>query len=257
MPAPLQRGMPLIAATCVAASVVLCLPSAALAQQRSNVHAEQGRNLNDRVFGRGLPTRGEYSAGGHNFILDRSGARPLLRFERSNEIWALRPSPAPRGDVIYRNDAGEQMLRATRDGALTLYTDDQPGGAPASLVGSGQSVALPPISPMQLVTFLVRQSQVASQAAGRLISFDAQEISPGSEPMVAEAAAVAVEALVRLSRNNGLRGPAREIRLIVIIEGERPAAALSSGVLRVTIRPEQGPAGRPSSARIVSTLGTR
>jgi hypothetical protein len=247
---------PLIAVTCVAAMTVAS-SRPVLAQVRSNAQAEQSRTLNDRVFGRGLPITGEYTAGEQTFVLDQSGGRPLLRFERSNEIWALRPTPAPRGDVIYRNDAGDMVLRATRDGALTLYSDAYPGGVPASRTGAGRSVALPQISPLQLVTFLVRQSQIASQAAGRLVTFDAQEISPGSEQMVAEAAAVTVEALVRMGRDPSLRPRARQIRQILIVEGDRPGASLSNGILRVTIRPEAEAAGRPSSARIVSTVASR
>ena len=54
------------------------------------------------------------------------GARPLFRFERREETWVLRSTPAPRGDVIYRNDAGDQILRVTPDGGMTLYTARAP-----------------------------------------------------------------------------------------------------------------------------------
>ena len=59
---------------------------------------------------------------GEGFIFDRSGSRPLLRFERREETWVLRPTAAPRGDIIYRNDAGDQVLRVTPGGGMTVYT---------------------------------------------------------------------------------------------------------------------------------------
>nr|QQZ52104.1 DUF4908 domain-containing protein [Phenylobacterium glaciei] len=43
---------------------------------------------------------------------------------------------APRGDIIYKNDLGEPVLRATRLGGLTLFTPDRPGGTAAALAGA-------------------------------------------------------------------------------------------------------------------------
>ena len=53
---------------------------------------------------------------GETFVLDRSQARPLMKFDDSPEVWVLRPQVAPRGDVIYMNDLDEPVLRATRLG---------------------------------------------------------------------------------------------------------------------------------------------
>ncbi|MGD6771262.1 DUF4908 domain-containing protein, partial [Staphylococcus arlettae] len=66
------------------------------------------------------------------FILDRSSPTVLIKFDDSSEVWALEPQTVSRGDVIYRNDAGEAVLRATRLGGLTLFTPKLPGGAAAA-----------------------------------------------------------------------------------------------------------------------------
>ena len=90
---------------------------------------------------RSLPPSARYIAGtGQGFTLDVTGARPLLRFDRSTEIWVLRPTPAPRGDIIYRNDNGDQVLRVTADGGLTLYTTTAPQGSPVSQAGAERAV---------------------------------------------------------------------------------------------------------------------
>ena len=59
---------------------------------------------------------------GGSFILDRTAKRALLKFEDSSEIWQLQSAPGPRGDIIYKNDAGEPMLRATKLGGMTVFT---------------------------------------------------------------------------------------------------------------------------------------
>ena len=84
------------------------------------------------------------SEDGDGFVLDRSQPRVYMKFDDSPEIWALRPHPAPRGDVIYKNDLGEPMLRATRLGGLTLFTADRPGGSPAALTGAGCDLVFAP-----------------------------------------------------------------------------------------------------------------
>ena len=58
------------------------------------------------------PPVARYLAGpGLSFIFDRSVVAPeaLLKFDDNPEVWVLQPSPAPRGDTIWRNDVGEPV----------------------------------------------------------------------------------------------------------------------------------------------------
>ena len=114
---PLLTAMAFVA---VAGGASLCAVAPVLVPTES--HAQTRRSL---------PPSARYVAGtGQGFTLDVTGARPLLRFDRSTEIWVLRPTPAPRGDIIYRNDNGDQVLRVTPDGGVTLYTTAAPQGRP-------------------------------------------------------------------------------------------------------------------------------
>ncbi|MBW8304342.1 MAG: DUF4908 domain-containing protein, partial [Brevundimonas sp.] len=117
-----RTPLPTAMAIALAAAVLTLLPiaSEAAAQNRGNVQAELSRSLRDRRPSTPAPPPvGRYVAdSGEGFILDRSGRHPLLRFDRRDETWVLRPSAAPRGDVIYRNDAGEQVLRVTAGGGM-------------------------------------------------------------------------------------------------------------------------------------------
>ena len=240
-----------------AAGLMLAGAPPAKAQVEGNAQAEQSRSLRERPY-RAMPEPGRYvTDSGAAFTLDQSGSRPLVRFGESSEVWVLRPMPAPRGDIVYRNDQGDVVMRSTPSGGLTLYTSRAPSGEPASLEGPGQSLRRPALSPIQLVNYMVRQSDVASRAVGHLVVFQAEEITPGSETLVAEAAFAAVEALSRMARASNFRDQARRVRRINITEGPRNDAVLSGATLTITVDPRQGPAGRPSSARVVRALAGR
>lgn len=221
-------------------------------------------SLREGLFGarptegpRGAPDVARYiSEEGQTFVLDLSQRRPLLKFENSPEVWALQPQPGPRGDTIYKNDQGEAMLRATRLGGVTVFTDTRPGGSAAALAGAGAPIRLAPLGPQALLERLAQASARASRAARRLIPFEA-DASPGSSALIADAAGVTAQAVVRITRrNDGGRVLARFSK-VRLVEGKRPAAAIQDGVLRVTVSPGDGLAGRPSSDRIVAVALSR
>lgn len=210
------------------------------------------------VSGRTLspPVARYVSQEGDGFVLDRSQPRPLLKFDDSPEVWALRPHPAPRGDVIYKNDLGEPVLRATRLGGLTLFTPSRPGGSPAALAGGGPALRLTPISPQSLLERLAQASAKATRAARKLIPFNA-DASPASSALMADAAAVTAEAVVRISRHPEGKSVLARLRKVTLIEGRKPAAAMQGGEMRITVTPADGMAGRPSSDRIMQAANLR
>ena len=196
------------------------------------------------------------SQDGDGFVLDRSQPRPMLKFDSSPEVWALRPHPAPRGDIIYKNDLGEPVLRATRLGGLTVFTDARPGGSPAALAGSGPALRLQPLSPQALLQRVAQASARATRAARRLIPFEA-DATPESSALIADAAMVAAEAVVRLSRQPNGRGALTRFSKVELVAGRKPEATVRHGVMRITVAPVDGLAGRPSSDRIMAAAITR
>lgn len=193
---------------------------------------------------------------GEGFILDRSQPKPLFRFENSYEVWALQPEVGPRGDIIYKNDLGQLILRATKLGGFTLYTRKKRDGVAAEVAGAVQPLKLKPVSPLALYELMRIASTRASRAAGRTIPFEADG-SIASSSLIADAAIISSEVVVRMARSPSGQTQLAKIRKVVIVEGARPAVVLKNGVLLVVVAPAQGVAGRPSSDRILSVAFTK
>jgi hypothetical protein len=217
-------------------------------------------NLREGLFGhregfdtRENPTVARYvSEDGESFILDRSQGRALLKFDNSPEVWALQPHPAPRGDIIYKNDLGEPVLRQTRLGGITLFTEQRPGGSAAALAGGGTPLRLQPLGPQALLERLAQASARASHASHRLIPF-AADATPASSALIADAAMVTSEAVVRMTRRSDSRILLARFKQVRLAEGRKPAVELIRGALQITVAPALGLAGRPSSERILMT----
>ena len=210
-------------------------------------------NLRQSLFGRegfesrelAAPPVAHYlSEDGDGFVLDRSQGRVLLKFDNSPEVWALQGHPAPRGDVIYKNDLGEPVLRATRLGGVTLFTEQRPGGSAAAFAGGGSPLKLQPLGPQALLERLAQASARASHAAKRLIPFDA-DATPASSALIADAAMVASEAIVRMTRRADGRALLARFKQVRLAEGGRANVLLTRGALQITVAPGQGIAGRP------------
>lgn len=193
------------------------------------------------------------SEAGRFFILDRTQPRPLLKFDDNPEVWVLLPQPAPRGDVIYKNDLGEPMLRATRLGGFTLFTDTRPAGEAVSLAGGAPPLRLGALSPQALGDRLLQASFRSGRAARRTVIFEA-EATPASATLIADAATVVSVAFTRLAGRDGGRATLARVGKVQFAEGRKPAANFAGGILQVVVTPAQGLAGRPSSERIVKVL---
>jgi hypothetical protein len=195
---------------------------------------------------------------GQSFIFDRtSHERALLRFDGSAEVWVLAAQYAPRGDILYKNDLGRTMVRLTRVGGLTIFTSDRPDGAAAAPSGATAPLKLSVLNPGQLFKVLTIASGRASHAAQRLIPVEAPAVTPESSAVIGDAALVAAEAMLRLSRRGDGRTLLARVSKIVIEEGARAGVFLDGGSLRIIVAPSLYLSGRPSSDRICWVVGAR
>jgi hypothetical protein len=63
------------------------------------------------------------SDGMSGFVLDRSGARPLIRFDGASETIELTETAASLGDIALRRPDGYVLLRIDPQGTMTLYDE--------------------------------------------------------------------------------------------------------------------------------------
>jgi hypothetical protein len=205
--------------------------------------------------------RYEVDEGGASFVLDAAPGKPAyLKFEGSPEIWALRPTTGPRGDIIYKNDMDQPVVRATRLGGITLFTPEQPEGVPAAFVSQAAPPRMPlDLGPEVLFNIFVEASARASRMAQRLVVFEAPDaITPTAAPVFADAAIVVSQAFARVGgQGKGGRVLLSRFARVEFNAGRGPAAAAKGEVVFITVCPDQGVAGRPSSQRVASVLARR
>lgn len=216
--------------------------------------------MRERVFGR-RGQRNEVSVarissdGGPDFVLDQTNPmRPLLRYQSASEIWVLRATAGLRGDIYYRNDIGEVVLRVTRMGGLTLYTSNAPGGLPCAVAGTAGRLEIAHHDVRSLFRHMLREAARGGQAVNGQLEIRAHEVEPATDDMYGDAATVAVDGIVRLSQSRGGRDRLSGLRILSIVEGSSANAQRDGDTLTITIAPSHGPAGRPSSARVMRAL---
>jgi hypothetical protein len=252
----LRFGLTCAANLALAALASFALSSLVIAAPASSVREVFASRLGDHANG---PVIGRYEIDqGGAFVLDRSTPRPLLKFDDNPEIWVLQGALGPRGDMIYRNDLGEPMIRATRIGGMTVFTDRRPGGSAAALDGVSAPLRLPTLSPAGLFARLLQASVRASRVAQHQVEFDTRDdASPSTAAEIADAATVASEAMVDMASRPAAKRILAGIAAVVIAQGPLPTAVLKGAVLTITIDPVQGVFGRPSSRRIEHAAGAR
>jgi hypothetical protein len=234
------------------------LAGAAVAQPLSLRDHLFGSQNDERAFNTPNVARFVPDDGG-SFILDRSAGRQVfLKFDDSPEIWALDATPGPRGDIIYKNDMGEPVLRASRLGGLTLFTSDRPSGVAAAFVGQGSTLRPPPmISYSALLQTFAQAANRAGRAAGRSISFEAEDVPLAMASLFADAAIVVSEAYAELSSQGDRKKLQRFAKVRFELGRKNGAAEVKGDTLRITIAPDKGLAGRPSSHRVAAVLAKR
>jgi Domain of unknown function (DUF4908) len=215
------------------------------------------RAFTTHLVGRGRApavARYEMDSGG-GFVLDRSSAHPLIRFDDDPEVWSLTVSRGPRGDLIYWNDLRQPLLRVTKFGGVTLYTARRPEGSAASMSGPAQPIRLRSVGVLGLTRVLFEASARSTHAAQHLIAFVAPNADPGNDGLIADAALVTSEAMAGLAGRPEGRVLMARVTRVLLHTGREPAAWTRDGVLIVSITPADGLAGRPSSLRIQQALG--
>lgn len=202
---------------------------------------------------------GDYNAGDKlHFTLVGYGDKFLLRYSDSPEVFVLYPYRASLGGQVLKYDSGVTLLRVSSWGAMTIYTDNAPGGLPTTRIGNPTNLTHAPISIATLTQALADETGYLASARRLQIGF-----SIGTLPADPQTRAMAFDTLINTgmgigrftASSNAHDLVARKIGAVKIITSAKPVIRLRGRTLIVTFVPAQGYAGRASSRAIARALG--
>lgn len=231
--------------------------------------AQTARSFGDALLGRQTPAPSAppvaryVSEPGPSFVLDRSTPTPMMRFEDSPEVWVLRSAPGARGDVLFFNDLNQLVLRVWAVGGVTLYTQAKPNGLAAQTTGAAPPIQLMDIgnSFRQLLKQANSRLAVAAQRSSeRGIGLEIPPVHTNTRTaaLLVDTATLVAEAFETIAeRRGGLELLNKVDKVQVVLTDGPPGADFSQGVLKVSVRAQDGMAGRPSSARMMVSLTGR
>jgi hypothetical protein len=191
---------------------------------------------------------------GGAFVLDRSHRPATLKFDDSSEIWVLTQSRGPRGDILFKDDVGDTLLRATKLGGMTVFTSRRPQGSAAALVGATTSLRLSYMGPAALYQRMIQASIRCTRLTRHLVGFEAPDADAKSASLIGDSASLAVDAMIRVASQPGGAAAVNKITKVVVAKAASPTAWLQRGVLVVYVTPAQGLFGHPSSAKIAQAI---
>jgi hypothetical protein len=204
---------------------------------------------------------GGYSAADDvNFTLIPYGDKYLLHFDGTPENFVLYGDRIALGGRELKYDTGAIALKISVWGGVTLYTQDAPGGLPATRTGDA---AIPPrlaVPVASLATALTDEESHLSYTQHLKLHFsaDAAVVKGGDD-----ARAYAFDTLVNsemgieriIGTPAGRAAFTQRFDQVRIVEGDKPTIAISGHTLLVSFVPSSGAAGRASSRAIAYALG--
>jgi hypothetical protein len=205
---------------------------------------------------------GDYTAAEDiNFtILPYGGDKYLLRFDDSPENFVLASDRVALGGRELRYDTGALALKISVWGGVTLYTQDAPGGLPATRTGDALAPPRFTVSAADLTAAFSDEESHLSYAQKLKLHFSADAaILKDSDEVRAYAfdalvnSALGIERLIATPA--GRAAFTKRFDAVRIVEGEKPTIAISGRTLLVSFVPSAGASGRASSRAITLALG--
>jgi hypothetical protein len=185
-----------------------------------------------------------------SFVIEERGRGALMQFEGSKEVIPLRAVPAPRGDIVLKSDSGEVVLRKTEAGNMVSFIGNRNGG-PADVVGPAASLGVPAM-PASL-------DELRKQSAARLSKMAGHEVTIFGTAEFADNEEWAADALSNVEdavqRANGPAGRvAAKLTAVRLVRSKASNVSFKDGELILSVNPDLGYAGRPSSDYIANAL---
>ena len=191
----------------------------------------------------------ERADGRGRFVFDRSARPALVRPEGSDEVYAVHAAGAAGGGEVWLTDTDRVLLRTTNLGGVTYFPPNAPDGVLVDRVGPAEPVEIEPVSSADLEA--AAEAMADRLAAMTRGSVTAELTAPGPTE---NAYILDTMAMIERGADAASRRAIRSLRVVRIGLGERPRASYAEGVLDISVSPELGYGGRPSSEFIRRTL---
>ena len=177
----------------------------------------------------------------------------------AEEVFLLRATTGPRGDIIFKDAGGGMFLRiASYGGATVFWPGAGKGEAAAKSFGDQTSLRLP----FADVATAARRAQLAtaflSAQTGAPIVIDfgtpALDETTGAA-VLADAIVRAASGVQAVAQDEvGAKAISRQIRTIKLVAADVPELSMDGTTLEVRYNPAQDLSGRPSSAAVARFL---
>lgn len=174
------------------------------------------------------------------------------------EIYSLRPTRGPRGDVIYKNVEGETLLRiASYGGATVFWPGENRGFAASKSFGDDAPLQLPQADVATAARRAQAATAVISAITGAPIVFNigAQPVMGVDAPVLADAVMRAADGIKAVADDpTGARIVASRLKSVLFVESDAPGVTLTETALEIRYVPNSDIDGRPSSAAVARYL---
>lgn len=204
---------------------------------------------------------GLYGAGDRSFVLEPYGAgKYLLRFVGSSENFVLTAERGSLGARILKYDTGTTALRVSVWGGLTLYTQDNPGGLPATRQGDTAPTMPMTVTSDELATAFTDESGHMTYVQKVALKFSADPAVMQADP---ETRGRAFDALINAAAGIerflaslpvARQVFAKRINAVKVAEGGKPTITIAGSTLLVSFVPSEGHEGHASSLAIEQEL---
>jgi hypothetical protein len=204
---------------------------------------------------------GDYSAANDvNFTILPYGDKYLLRFDDSPENFVLYGDRVALGGRELKYDTGALALKVSVWGGVTLYTQQAPGGIPATRNGDPTIPTRVTVTAASLAAALTDEGSHIAYVQQLKLRFSADDsILKNNEDARANAFDALVNSAIGIERvvatPTGRSAFTRRFDTVRIVEGDKPTIAISGRTLLVSFVPSAGAAGRASSRAISLALG--
>jgi hypothetical protein len=200
---------------------------------------------------------GHYSSGDGltGLILDRSGAKPMARFDASDEVFVLTPAEGIRDWTRLVQDDGMGLCSVSKYGEVEVYLKGHNDPVEVARDGGGKSLATVSGASVGDVHQAAReQSEAASRATGATITFDPGKPDGDGLGVYLEAMKNVEVGLAVVGGDDLGKAALKKLHKVAFAPGDTADAKLAGNTLTVTVAQKLGHAGRPSSLLIKKVL---